>query len=145
MDRHAIHQFLVSSYWAQGIPFEILDKALDNSLCFGVFRGGKQVGFGRVITDSATFAYLADVYVLEAHRGLGLSKKLMSMIVAHPQLQGLRRMLLATRDAHHLYRQFEFVPVPNPESLMQRWDPQIYMKAAGKQDDIGLTAELKAR
>lgn len=121
-----IHAFLTRSYWAEDIPLATVQKAVEGSLCFGVFKEEEQVGFARVITDSATFAYLADVFVIEAHRGKGLSKMLMQAVLDHPQLQGLRRILLATRDAHNLYRQFHFQTIPNPEAWMQIHQPNIY-------------------
>lgn len=127
LDFATIHQFIASSYWAAGIPAAVLRKAMENSLCFGVYDGdGQQVGFARVITDKATFAYLADVFILPPHRGLGLSKMLIQAVVNHPELQGLRRMMLATRDAHSLYAQYGFTAVVNPQSLMQIWQPDIY-------------------
>ncbi|WP_105254457.1 GNAT family N-acetyltransferase [Pseudoalteromonas sp. T1lg75] len=127
LDFEVIYQFISQSYWAMGIPRATLRKAIDNSLCFGVFEnGGIQVGFARLITDRATFAYLADVFVVEAHRGKGLSKWLVESIVSHPDLQGLRRMVLATRDAHGLYAQYGFKRIENPEILMQIWQPDIY-------------------
>src|SRR5207344_3602853 len=110
------HAFLASSYWARGIPRETLDRAIDNALCVGVYDGDRQVGFARVVTDAATFAYLADVFVVESHRGRGLAKWLMEVIVGHPSLQGLRRFSLATRDAHGLYQQFGFRPLVKPET-----------------------------
>ncbi len=129
LDLNVIHQFVSTSYWAQGIPKSTLEKAVLNSFCFGVFESsGSQVGFARLITDKATFAYLADVFILESHRGIGLSKWLVKTIVEHPDLQGLRRMVLATRDAHGLYSQYGFKPIENPEILMQIWHPNIYNK-----------------
>lgn len=121
-----VHAFLTRSYWATGIPLVTVQKAIEGSLVFGMFYKDEQVGFARVITDGATFAYLADVFVIEAHRGKGLSKMLMQVVLAHPQLQGLRRILLATRDAHNLYRQFDFHPIPNPEAWMQIHNPNVY-------------------
>ena len=115
----AIHAYLTRSYWSPGIPQEVVEHAIANSLCFGIYLGQVQVGFARVVTDKATFAYLADVYVLEEHRGQGLSKRLVQTILAHPELQGLRRFLLATRDAHGLYAQFGFVPPARPQTLME--------------------------
>jgi N-acetylglutamate synthase-like GNAT family acetyltransferase len=130
LDLNVIHQFVSTSYWAQGIPKSTLEKAVLNSFCFGVFESsGSQVGFARLITDKATFAYLADVFILESHRGIGLSKWLVKTIVEHPDLQGLRRMVLATRDAHGLYSQYGFKPIENPEILMQIWHPNIYNKS----------------
>jgi GNAT superfamily N-acetyltransferase len=126
MDIDAIHAWLTKSYWSPGIAREIVARAAANSLCFGVFHGGQQVGFARLVTDRATFAYLADVYVVEAHRGRGVSKKLMAHIMAHPDLQGLRRMLLATRDAHGLYAQFGFTALKSPGNLMEKHVPDPY-------------------
>ena len=115
----AIHAYLTRSYWSPGIPIELVARAIANSMCFGLYRGDEQVGFARVVTDKSSFAYLADVYVLEAHRGQGLSKRLVETIQAHPDLQGLRRFMLATRDAHGLYAQFGFRPLGVPERLME--------------------------
>ncbi|MFW1262048.1 GNAT family N-acetyltransferase [Vibrio parahaemolyticus] len=127
LDIEVIYQFISTSYWAQDIPRSTLAKALSNSFCFGVFDStGSQVGFARLITDKATFAYLADVFILESHRGQGLSKWLVQTIVEHPELQGLRRMVLATRDAHGLYSQYGFKAIENPEMLMQIWHPNVY-------------------
>lgn len=121
-----IHNFLSRSYWAEGIPIETVQKSIENSLCFGVFHLGKQIGFARMITDKATFAYLADVFIDEAYRGKGLSKWLMEEIMNHPDLQGLRRMLLATRDAHGLYAQYGFVPLTFVDRWMHIHRPDIY-------------------
>ena len=126
LDRKAIHEFLTTSYWATGIPREVVDRSIDGALCFGVFENGRQVGFARVITDSATFAYLADVYVLESHRGRGLAAWLMECILAHPDLQGLRRWMLLTRDAHPLYRKSGFRDLAHPERVMEMTFPGIY-------------------
>jgi GNAT superfamily N-acetyltransferase len=126
MDVVAIHAFLTRSYWSPGIPRSIVEKAIHNSLCFGLLQGSAQVGFARVITDKATFAYLADVYVLEEHRGKGLAKRMMEAVCAHRDLQGLRRFMLATRDAHALYRQFGFSELMNPEYLMAVHRPDVY-------------------
>jgi GNAT superfamily N-acetyltransferase len=103
LDISIIHDFLSHSYWSENIPKEIIQKSIEGSLCFGVYAGDKQVGFARMVTDKATFAYLADVFIIEAYRGKGLSKWLIEIILSHPDLQGLRRILLATRDAHGLY------------------------------------------
>jgi len=127
MDVAAIHAYLTESYWAQGIPREIVAKAIAGSLCFGIFKGEEQVAFARVVSDRATFAWLGDVYVLEHHRGRGLAKWLMEAVVAHPQLQGLRRFMLATRDAHGLYEKFGFAPVARPEIFMAIHRPDIYV------------------
>jgi GNAT superfamily N-acetyltransferase len=126
LDLQAIHTYLTRSYWSPGIPREVVERAAANSLCFGLYHAGQeQVGYARVVTDRASFAYLCDVYVLEAHRGQGLSKWLLQTILEHPDLQGLRRFLLATKDAHGLYAQFGFTPLASPERMMQilRSDP----------------------
>ena len=126
LDRKAIHEFLTVSYWATGIPREVVDRSIEGSLCFGIFEGEKQVGFARVITDKATFAYLADVYVLESHRGRGLAAWLMECILAHPELQALRRWMLVTRDAHPLYQKSGFRELAHPERIMEMTFPGIY-------------------
>jgi len=119
IDIAAVHQFLSkSSYWAQEIPYLTVEKSISNSLCFGIYQETRQIGFARWVTDAATFAYLADVYVAEEFRGLGLSKKLMSLMMFHPDLQGLRRYQLATKDAHRLYSQFGFEPLEEPQNSM---------------------------
>lgn len=128
LDLDAIHAFLSRSYWAAGIPRATLERALSNSLCFGVYLGAEQVGFARLVTDRATFAYLADVYVLERHRGRGLSRALMELVMSHPEVQGLRRWLLATRDAHGLYRKFGFSDLANPAMILQKHDPEVYTR-----------------
>jgi GNAT superfamily N-acetyltransferase len=129
LDVTAIHAYLTQSYWSPGIPRGVVERAIANSLCFGLYREGKQVGFARVITDKATFAYLADVFVLEEHRGKGLAKRLMQAIKQHEDLQGLRRFLLATKDAHALYRQFGFTEPASPASLMEIRDADVYRRA----------------
>jgi N-acetylglutamate synthase-like GNAT family acetyltransferase len=130
MDIKSIHDFISKSYWAEDIPLETLTRAINNSLCFGVFdKEKKQVGFARMITDSATYAYLADVYILEGHRGKGLSKWLMEEIMSHSDLQGLRRMTLATADAHKLYEKYGFSELAKPEVFMENWKPEIYKNA----------------
>jgi GNAT superfamily N-acetyltransferase len=125
-DLVAIHAFLSQSYWSPGVPLSVVEKAIANSLAFGILLGDEQVGFARVVTDRATFGYLADVYVVDTHRGKGLSKRLLEVILAHHDLQGLRRFLLATRDAHSLYAQFGFTPLANPPRLMEKWNPNVY-------------------
>jgi GNAT superfamily N-acetyltransferase len=121
LDIPLIHRFLSQeSYWAMNIPLDIVQRSIDHSLCFGVYDGEAQVGFARMITDQATFAYLADVFVLPSHRGRGIAKQLMATISAYPTLQGLRRCMLATRDAHELYAQFDFTALDQPELFMQR-------------------------
>ncbi|HET7899397.1 MAG TPA: GNAT family N-acetyltransferase, partial [Flavisolibacter sp.] len=112
-----VHAFLSRSYWAQNIPLEVVRRSIEGSLCFALFFGDEQIGFARVITDEATFAYLADVFIDERFRGNGLSKWLMEVILDYPTLQGLRRFMLATKDAHGLYSQFGFVPL----SFVDRW------------------------
>ena len=126
LDLVAIHAFLTASYWSPGISLETVRKATRNSLAFGLFQGDHQVGFARVVTDTATFAYLADVYILPEHRGQSLAKWLMSVIIEHPDLQGLRRFLLATADAHTLYSRFGFQPLSRPERLMEIFRPDVY-------------------
>jgi GNAT superfamily N-acetyltransferase len=111
------------SYWSKGIAAEKVRTSMENSMCFGIYKDGKQVGFARVISDNAIFAYLCDVFVLESHRGFGLSKWLVQTILAHPLLCGLRRWLLATADAHGLYSQFGFIPITNPEKWMGIYTP----------------------
>ena len=131
LDFDLIYAFISQSYWAKGIPKTTMQKAIDNSLCFGVYhQDNSQVGFARLSTDKATFAYLADVFIIESHRGMGLSKLLMQTIISHPDLQGLRRMMLATYDAHELYKQYGFKSIEKPESLMQIWQPDVYQKSA---------------
>src|SRR5262245_31928009 len=119
LDLTVVHQFLSGSYWAEGIPVEVVSRAIEHSLCFGVYDDGRQIGFARVISDFATFAYLADVFILESHRGRGLSKLLMREVMNHPDLQGLRRFTLMTRDAHGLYRQFGFAGASRPDYYME--------------------------
>ncbi len=128
LDVAVVHGFLTDSYWAKGIPVETVRRSIRNSLCFGLYEGSRQIGFARVVTDRATFAYLADVFVLESHRGRGLAKLLMDAVVAHPELQGLRRWMLATRDAHAIYAQYGFTPLPAPEVFMQLHDPGVYSR-----------------
>jgi len=119
IDLEYVHQYLcVQSYWAKGIPLHTVKKSIAGSLCFGIYKGSQMIGFARVITDEATFAYLADVFVDENFRGQGLSKWLMEVILNHDDLQGLRRFMLATRDAHGLYRQFNFTDLTHPENIM---------------------------
>jgi GNAT superfamily N-acetyltransferase len=119
LDVDMIHRYLChESYWATGIPREILERAIAGSLCFGVYEAGRQVAFARVVTDAVTFAYLCDVFVLESHRGRGVGTWLMECIMAHPSLQGLRRFVLATRSAHALYQRFGFTTPANPSAYM---------------------------
>jgi GNAT superfamily N-acetyltransferase len=120
LDRGVIHEFLRNSYWAKGIPRELVDRSIENSLCFGLYEGDRLVGFARVISDNATFAYLSDVFVLESHRGRGLATWFMETVMAHPDLQGIRRWMLATADAHGLYRRVGFTPLSRPERIMEK-------------------------
>ena len=126
LDRDAVHAFLSQVYWSAGIPRATLDRAIDGSLCFGLYREGAQAGFARVVTDRATFAYLCDVYVEAALRGEGLGTWLVECVVAHPQLQGLRRFSLMTRDAHALYRRFGFKAMADPSRYMELHVPDAY-------------------
>jgi N-acetylglutamate synthase-like GNAT family acetyltransferase len=124
LDMQVIYNYLdKDSYWANGIPFDKLERSIKNSLCFGVYFEGKQIGFARVVTDKATFGYLADVFILPEFRKRGLSKWLVQTIMNHPDLQGLRRWSLATVDAHGLYAQFGFTEITNPERWMQIFTP----------------------
>jgi len=118
LDVDVIHEFLTRSYWAAGIPRATVARSIENSLCFGVYDGADQIGFARVISDFATYGYVADVFILERYRERGLGKELMASIMAHPDLQGLRRWSLGTRDAHGLYAQFGFRTVDNPSPIM---------------------------
>lgn len=127
LDLDVIHGYLTNCYWAKGIPREIVARSIEHSLCFGIYDSqGAQVGFARIVSDFATVAYLGDVFVLESHRGHGLSKWLMECIMQHPSLQGLRRWILLTHDAHGLYKQFGFTPVKSPERYMELHNPDIY-------------------
>ena len=124
LDVVLVHGFLTDCYWAKAIPRAVVERSLRNSLCFGLYEAERQVAFARVISDFATFAYLGDVFVLESHRGRGLSKWLMECIRSHPDLQGLRRWSLVTRDAHGLYRQFGFTPLASPDRWMEIHQPE---------------------
>lgn len=127
LDVTGIHRFLTEeSYWARERTIEQTKTAIANSICFGLYRGDEQIGFARVVSDRSTFAYIGDVYVLAAFRGQGLSKWLMQAMVDHPELQGLRRWVLATKDAHGLYEQFEFAALRYPERWMERTAPNAY-------------------
>jgi GNAT superfamily N-acetyltransferase len=120
LDLDVIHGYLSRSYWSPGIPREAVERAIAGSLCFGAFDGQRQIGFARVITDRATFAYLADVFVLEEFQGHGIATRIMEAIVGHPELQNLRRWALVTRDAHRLYERFGFRPLANPDRHMEK-------------------------
>ncbi|MDX6272001.1 MAG: hypothetical protein QOD28_3224 [Acidobacteriota bacterium] len=124
LDVRLIHEFLSeSSYWAKGRPREVVERSIEHSLAFGVYRGERQVGFARVITDYATFAWIADVFIVDEVRGQGLGKWLGEVMIAHPELQGFRRWVLATKDAHELYRRMGFHELQRPERWMERHDP----------------------
>ncbi|WP_167342071.1 GNAT family N-acetyltransferase [Nonlabens sp. SY33080] len=127
LDLISIHEFLSKETdWALGIPIDTVKKSIENSLCFGVYDQGQQIGFARVISDFSTIAYLGDVYVLNEYRGNGLSKWLMEEIMNHPNLQGLRRWILLTNTAEWLYKKFGFTEIPNPEFYMEKHDPNVY-------------------
>lgn len=127
VDPVAAHAYLARSYWAPGIPLETVRRAIEHSLCCSVHHADGQVGFARVITDYATHAYLADVYVLEEHQGRGIAQAMIAAVKAHPELQGLRRWLLFTRDAHSLYARFGFEPLAHPERAMLLDFPDLYL------------------
>jgi GNAT superfamily N-acetyltransferase len=125
----SIYDYLVQSYWSEDIPRETLERALKNSLCVGAYTAdGIQVGLTRIVSDFATYCYVCDVYVLEEHRGQGLSKAMMALVSNHPKLQGLRRWTLATRDAHGLYAQFGFTPLKAPDRFMEKHNPNVYQQ-----------------
>ena len=128
LDVDAMHAYLSRSFWAEGIPKETVAKAVANSLCFGLFDGSEQIGLARVVTDRATFAYLCDVYVLEMHRGRGLGKWLIETVMAHPDLQGLRRFQLVTRDAHGLYSRHGFAAPSSPDRHMEIFRHGMYLE-----------------
>ena len=128
VDTQLVTEFLTTSYWAKGISREVVERSLQGSLCFSLRDSGAQVGFARVVTDRATFAFLADVFVLPDYRGRGLARWLIECVVRHPDLQGLRRWMLGTADAHGLYEKFGFVPLKRPEIFMERHDPEIYRR-----------------
>jgi GNAT superfamily N-acetyltransferase len=130
LDLDVIHGFLTASYWAKGISREVVARSIRNSLCFGVYKQAQQVGFARAISDFATYAYIADVFVLDAYRGHGLGKWMMEAIMRYPQLQSLRRWTLATRDAHALYAQFGFTPLKKPENFMELHNPNVYQETS---------------
>jgi GNAT superfamily N-acetyltransferase len=130
LDIKAIHAYLATTYWSPGVPFTTVRRAVENSVCVGAYLDGQQVGFARMVTDKATFAYLADVYVLEEHRGNGLSKRMLSNLLQLEALQGLRRMMLATRDAHALYEQFGFKALAMPARFMELHNPNAYVPTA---------------
>ena len=129
IDLDVVHGYLAQSYWAEEIPRDLVARSIEHSIPFGLYHGSRQVGFARVITDRATFAYLGDVFVLEEERGNGLGVWLMEVIMSHPDLQGLRRFMLATRDAHGLYQKFGFQAPALPERLMEILQPGLYRTA----------------
>ncbi|POZ63569.1 GNAT family N-acetyltransferase [Chromobacterium alticapitis] len=133
LERERIYAYLSQqSYWAQGLPRDIFERSLANALCFGAYaEDGAQVGFGRVVTDRATFAYLADIFVWDEWQGRGVGKQLVAAMLAHPELQNLRRMMLATADAHGLYAQYGFQPLSRAERLMERLEQDVYRRLAG--------------
>ena len=128
VDRDVVYAFISESYWAKGMRRETFERALANSICFSAFDGGAQVGFARVATDRATFAFLADVFVLPSHRGRGIADRIMETVAAHPDLQGLRRWVLITRDAHGLYAKHGWKPLAAPDRYMELWDPDVYRR-----------------
>lgn len=130
IDLDVVHGFLTGSYWAEGIPPEVVRRSIEHALCFGLYHADRQVGFARVITDRATFAYLGDVFVLEPYRGRGLAAWLLEVIQAHPELQGLRRWVLLTRDGHALYRKAGWSELAAPDRYMERWFKDVYRRGA---------------
>jgi ribosomal protein S18 acetylase RimI-like enzyme len=134
MDVDAVHGFLARSFWARGISKDLVAKSIAHSLCFGLFDGQAQIGFARVVTDSSTYAYLCDVYVLEQYRGQGLGKWMIEFVMAHPDVQGLRRFQLVTRDAHGLYRRFGFQTPANPDRYMEIFRSGMYSTDSSPDD-----------
>ncbi len=130
LDVDAVYAFISQSYWATNVPRDVVERSLRNALCFGLYRDEAQLGLVRVITDYATIAYVGDVYVLPEHRGRRLSKWMMECVLAHPELQHLRRWILITRDAHGLYRQFGFRELKRPEGFMELHNPDVYNTGA---------------
>jgi GNAT superfamily N-acetyltransferase len=128
LDLAVIHGFLRTAYWSTGVPAGVVRRAIEASLCFGLFEHGRQVGFARAVTDRATYAYLADVFVLPSHRGRGLGHWLIECVMAHPDLQGLRRFTLVTRDAHDFYRPFGFEALRDPDRYLERFAPDVYAR-----------------
>lgn len=129
-DATAIHAFLASTYWSPNVPRDVVERAIAGSLCIGVLDDGRQIGFARLVTDRATFAYLADVFVIPDYRGKGISQTMLERLFAHPDVQGLRRLMLATRDAHGLYEKFGFKPLAAPDRFMELHDPNVYATPA---------------
>ena len=145
LDFEVIHQFLTQSYWSKNIPLELVKKAAANSLCFGVYYNETQIGYARIISDTTSFAYLADVFIVEEHRGKGLSKWLMQYIIDHPDLQGLRRWMLGTRDAHELYKKFGFKAMAAPDRFMELHFPNVYRVHAHREYPASTCAILANR
>ena len=136
LDSNLIHNFLCNkSYWAKGIPYNTVKTSIEYSECFGIYHSGKQVGFARVITDKSTFGYIGDVFIADDHRGKGLSKWIMECIMKHPELQGFRRWVILTRDAHELYKKFGFTPVKKPQNFMENHEPEVYLKNINLKDE----------
>ncbi len=131
LDLDVVHGYLSRSYWAENVPRELLERSIANSINFGAYSSGRQVGFARVVTDRATFAWLCDVFVLEEARGRGVSKRMMECVLSHPELQGLRRFILATRDAHGLYRRFGFAPLFDATRYLEILKRDLYPKPTG--------------
>ena len=131
LDLDVIHGYLTRSYWSPGVSRETVAASLRGSICFGLFDGDEQIGFARVVTDGATFAYLADVFVLESHRGRGLATWFMEVVMAHPDLRGIRRWMLVTADAHGLYRKVGFTEPSKPERIMEKLLPDPYGASRG--------------
>jgi GNAT superfamily N-acetyltransferase len=129
LDLAVVHGYLTQSYWAAGVPLDTVRRSIAHSLVFGLYEGERQIGFARVISDRATFAYVCDVFVLEDWRGRGLGKWLVATVTSHPDLQGLRRWTLATRDAHGLYCQVGFTDLKRPGMFMERHDPDVYRRS----------------
>lgn len=125
LDVDLIHELLRTSYWAEGVPREVVSRSLEHSLCLGMYRGSEQIGFGRAVTDRATFAYLSDVFIVSAWRGRDLGSWLVQCFLEHPDLQGLRRWMLATRDAHGLYARHGFAGLERPDWFMEIVDPSV--------------------
>jgi GNAT superfamily N-acetyltransferase len=136
IDGDFVHRELSNSYWAEAIPRELTDKSIANSLCFGVYENGRQIAFARVVSDFATFAYLCDVIVIEAHRSAGIGKWMMEAIMQHTELQNLRRFMLATLDAHSLYTRFGFLPPKHPDRLLEIVRPGIYKEMQAEQGNM---------
>lgn len=139
LDLQGIYDFLQSSYWAKGIPLAVVRRSIENSLCFGVYEGDRQIGFARVVSDLATFAYLADVFMLETYRGRGLGKWLISCILADPRLADLRRWVLVTKDAQGLYREFDFQPLNAPERYMEILNSDVYARPGSPPQKVPAT------